>query len=143
MIIGFGNQFFVFLRVAVLNRLYCIGCMQSLKYFLASICSSADWLVWSSIISVDWLQSLKQFFINVSYHLLVASLHAREPLYSNSAVIAWCSQSSGAQNILFWFTVIHSMSQYFTAFNFHDIFFIWNYCLGIVVHSGPIRAFKF
>ena len=55
--------------------------------------------------------------------------HAREPLYSNSAVIAWCSQSSGAQNILFWFTVIHSMSQYFTAFNFHDNVFIWNYCL--------------
>ena len=23
---------------------------------------------------VDWLQSLKQFFINVSYHILVASL---------------------------------------------------------------------
>ena len=70
-------------------------------------------------------------------------IHAREPLYSNSAVIAWCSQSSGAQNILFWVSVIHSMSQYFTAFNFHDIFFILNYCLGIVVHSGPIRAFKF
>ena len=69
--------------------------------------------------------------------------HAREPLYSNIAVIAWCSQSTGAQKILFWFTVIHSMSQYFTAFNFRDIFFIWNYCLGIVVHSGPIRAFKF
>ena len=25
-------------------------------------------------LSVDWLQSLKQFFINVSYHILVASL---------------------------------------------------------------------
>ena len=24
--------------------------------------------------SVDWLQSLKQFFINVPYHILVASL---------------------------------------------------------------------
>ena len=69
--------------------------------------------------------------------------HAREPLYSNSAVIAWCSQSTSAQNILFWFTVIHSMSQYFTAINFYDVFFIWNYRLGIVVHSGPIRAFKF
>ena len=23
---------------------------------------------------IDWLQSLKQFFINVSYHILVASL---------------------------------------------------------------------
>ena len=68
--------------------------------------------------------------------------HAREPLYSNSAVIAWCSQSTGAQNILFLFTVIHSMSQYFTAFNFHDVFFIRNYCLGIVIHSGPIRAFN-
>ena len=24
--------------------------------------------------NIDWLQSLKQFFINVSYHILVASL---------------------------------------------------------------------
>ena len=24
--------------------------------------------------ALDWLQSLKQFFINVSYHILVASL---------------------------------------------------------------------
>ena len=54
---------------------------------------------------------------------IVASYHAREPLYSNSAVIAWCSQSTGAQNILFWHTLIHSMSQYFTTFNFHEIFF--------------------
>ena len=27
-----------------------------------------------AICSLDWLQSLKQFFINVSYHILVASL---------------------------------------------------------------------
>ena len=26
---------------------------------------------------------------------------------------------------------------------FTMFFFIWNYCLGIIVHSGPIRAFKF
>ena len=25
-------------------------------------------------VDIDWLQSLKQFFINVSYHILVASL---------------------------------------------------------------------
>ena len=25
-------------------------------------------------LTIDWLQSLKQFFINVSYHILVASL---------------------------------------------------------------------
>ena len=28
----------------------------------------------------------------ISYHLLVIDIHAREPLYSNSAVIAWCSR---------------------------------------------------
>ena len=28
-------------------------------------------LAWRS--KIDWLQSLKQFFINVSYHILVAS----------------------------------------------------------------------
>ena len=27
-----------------------------------------------TVSSIDWLQSLKQFFINVSYHILVASL---------------------------------------------------------------------
>ena len=59
----------------------------------------------------------------VSFQYRTDILHAREPLYSNSAVIAWCSQSTGAQNILFWFILIHSMSQYFTAFNFHDFFF--------------------
>ena len=26
------------------------------------------------VLNVDWLQSLKQFFISVSYHILVASL---------------------------------------------------------------------
>ena len=91
------------------------------------------------------VQSLEKVFEIIKNNLKHSSRkhHAREPLYSNSAVIAWCSQSSGAQNILFWFTVIHSMSQYFTAFNFHTIFFISNYCLGIVVHSGLLRAFKF
>ena len=28
--------------------------------------------------SLDWLQSLKQFFINVSYHILVASLTLKQ-----------------------------------------------------------------
>ena len=28
----------------------------------------------SSLCALDWLQSLKQFFINVSHHILVASL---------------------------------------------------------------------
>ena len=30
------------------------------------------------VAAVDWLQSLKQFFINVSYHILVASLTLME-----------------------------------------------------------------
>ena len=101
----------------------------------------------STVILLPSAESVKKVFVSYKQKSTDSSFlwsgisHAREPLYSNSAVIAWCSQSSGAQNILFWFTVIHSISQYFTAFNFHDIFFIWNYCLGIVVHSGPIRAF--
>ena len=50
----------------------------------------------------------------------------------------------GHKNYYFWFTVIHSMSKFFTAINFHDVFFfIWNYHVGIVVHSGLIGAFKF
>ena len=30
-----------------------------------------------------------------------------------------------------------------TLINFHDDFITWKYHLGIVVHSGKIRAFKF
>ena len=33
-----------------------------------------DYLNLASGAGLDWLQSLKQFFINVSYHILVASL---------------------------------------------------------------------
>ena len=46
-------------------------------------------------------------------------------------------------NTLFWGTVVHSMSKFFTTIKFHNGFFIWNYHQGIVVHSGSIRAFKF
>ena len=36
--------------------------------------------------------------------------------------------------------VIHSMSKIFTTINFHNVFFlIWNYCVGIVVHSGSLE----
>ena len=127
-------------------------CYLSCGISMAYILTIPSWSDYSSFpLSLLELEScfslaegkLLDFSFCLPLHLASYKYHAREPLYSNSAVIAWCSQSSGAQNKLFWFTVIHSMNQYFTAFNFHDIFFIWNYCLGIVVHSGPIRAFKF
>ena len=56
--------------------------------------------------------------------------HAREPLYSNNAVNVGWLQSTRAQNILFWFTLIHSLSNFFTTINFHDVF-IRSYHLGI------------
>ena len=37
-------------------------------------CSESSLLADVSKICLDWLQSLKRFFINVSYHILVASL---------------------------------------------------------------------
>ena len=101
-----------------------------------------EWILLISLLQLIFLRENNNHILLKDYFQSYNS-HAREPLYSNSAVIAWCSQSTGAQNILFWFTVIHSTSQFFTTFNFHNVFFIWNYCLGIVVHSGPIRAFKF
>ena len=52
-------------------------------------------------------------------------------------------QSMRAHTILLWFTVIRSMSYFFTVFNFHDDVFSFNNHLGIVVHSGSIGAFKF
>ena len=42
----------------------------------------------------------------------------------------------------FWYTEIHSMTKFFTTFNFHDYVFIWNYYLDIVLYSGLIRAFE-
>ena len=72
------------------------------------------------------------------------NLHVREPLYSNSAVIAGWFQSPKAHNILFWFTVIHSMIKLVAIINFHDdFFFIWNYYLGIIVYSRSTGVFKF
>ena len=56
------------------------------------------------------------------HHSNMPNYHAREPLNSNSAVIAGWLQSTRAHNILFWFTVIHSMSRVFTTTNFHDDF---------------------
>ena len=37
---------------------------------------------------LDWLQSLKQFFINVSYHILVAILTLMA-LFSEPSELAW------------------------------------------------------
>ena len=51
-------------------------------------------------------------------------------------------QSMRAHTILLWFTMIDSMSYFFTVINFHDVFSCNNH-LGIVVHSGSIGAFKF
>ena len=71
------------------------------------------------------------------------NLYARKPLYSNSAVITGWLQSTRAQFIMLWFTVIYFVSKLITAINFHDGVFIWNYHVGIVVNSGSIGAFKF
>ena len=133
------------------SRCHEVVCGLWLWYFLIIL----TYYFWASLASLPcdrWARHIYPSFVLVqprkthpcsTERFVMGRKHAREPLYSNSAVIAWCSQSTGAQNILFWFTVVHSTSQFFTTFSFHDVFFIWNYCLGIVVHSGPIRAFKF
>ena len=82
-------------------------------------------------------------FLHIHLSNNLCCIPAREPLYENSAVIADRLQSMRAHTILLWFTVIHSMSLFFTAINFHDDVFSCNYHLGIVVHSGTIGAFKF
>ena len=52
--------------------------------------------------------------------LIPAHIHAKEPLFSNSAVIADWLQWTRAQITLFWATVIHFMSKFFTAINYQD-----------------------
>ena len=59
----------------------------------------------------------------------------RTKLYSNSAVIAVWLQSTRAQNILFWFTAIHSMSKFATTINFHDAFLTRLIALVVVTSS--------
>ena len=38
---------------------------------------------------LDWLQSLKQFLINVSYHILVASLTLMAPFKTEPSELDW------------------------------------------------------
>ena len=47
-----------------------ITCVWPVKFRSTGASALTD----QSSLSIDWLQSLKQFFMNVSYHILVASL---------------------------------------------------------------------
>ena len=80
---------------------------------------------------------------HLSDNFCCACIHAGEPLFWNRAVIAGQLESMRAHTILLWFTVIHSLSYFFTVINFHDDVFSCNYHLGIVVHFRSIEAFKF
>ena len=60
-------------------------------------------------IDVDWLQSLKQFFINVSYHILVASLTLMalfrlapvlKTIFHQCVISYTCSQSYSGGSVL-------------------------------------------
>ena len=73
------------------------------------ICGLVLFLVSDASIShpvfLDWLQSLKQFFINVSYHILVASLTLMALFYLKTifhvCVISYtCSQSNSDGSVL-------------------------------------------
>ena len=55
--------------------------------------------------------------------------HAREPLYSNSAVPTGWLQSMKEQNILFWFTKINSMGKLFATIHFTRCIFIITWVL--------------
>ena len=61
-----GSKFFHLREVTILN-----GGGAQLKIFTANFSSLA---LTREFEYIDWLRSLKQFFINVSYHILAASL---------------------------------------------------------------------
>ena len=50
-----------------------VFCMY-VQFFLPQSLASYAYEKRITTVCLDWLQSLKQFFINVSYHILVASL---------------------------------------------------------------------
>ena len=52
-------------------------------------------------LKLDWLQSLKSFFINVSYHILVASLTVMALFFHQCVLSYTCSQSNSDGSVFF------------------------------------------
>ena len=52
-------------------------------------------------IRLDWLQSLKQFFINVSYYILVASLHLMALIFISGCGSAISSAKEGKSGFIY------------------------------------------
>ena len=77
---------------------------------------------WINGIHISFDCEINGFLHNhLSNRFCYACIHARESLLEQ------CShrgrlQSIRAHSILFWFTVLHYMSKFFTAINFHDEF---------------------
>ena len=75
------------------------------------------------------------FFFKI-FFLIFNTISTLENHCTQTAVIAGWLQLTRAQNILFWFSVIRSMSKFFTTINCHNFFFHLKYnrlCIVIVV----------
>ena len=62
-------------------------------------------------LNVDWLQSLKQFFINVSYHILVSSLTLMA-LFLSFSVLS-LKQSQSKNKFSYKYMVLHIVEKLF------------------------------
>ena len=60
-------------------------------------------------------------------HYWKSHVHAREPLYSNSAVIAWWSQSTSGKNSVFMCTLLSQKGNKFLNILLLGVFFA-DYC---------------
>ena len=74
----------------------------------------------NAIVSSANRRTVKHLYLVDTF--ILALLHAREQLYSNSTIIAGWPQSTRAQITLCMGTFIHSMSKFFTTNNFHNDF---------------------
>ena len=76
---------------------------------------------------LDFFCSSIQFYVLLSLYLCF--IHAREPLYSKSAVIAWWSQSTSGKNGVIMCTLLLKNVINFLIFHF------WEYFLLIIVSN--------
>ena len=78
-------------------RFFVLSCILILRITLAEYFT----------ITLDWFQSLKQFFINVSYHILVASLTLMALFSGASLLLGWLNKMCSFVHIKFslWFIV--------------------------------------
>ena len=70
------------------------------------------------------MQHTNYLVVSNKIFFILSLYHAREPLYSNSAVIAWWSQSTSGKNRVFMCTMLLKTVINFLIFYFREYFLL-------------------